>query len=59
MYLRGISVKKRWREINEIYNEKAKTGATNRYIWLKFIYPTYGISERQMYNILKHDDTLG
>ena len=58
MYLKGISVKKRWREINEIYNEKVKTGVTNRYIWLKFIYPAYGISERQMYNILKRDDTL-
>lgn len=58
MYIKANSVAKRWREINAIYNNHSKDGLTNREIWKRFIFPVYGISERQMYNILKRDDSL-
>lgn len=54
-----LSVEKRWREINAIYDEHIKNGMSNREIWRKYIYPIYGICERQMYTILKHDGALG
>lgn len=50
---RGVSYKKRVREINRIYDREAKRGVPNREIWRRYIYPAYGISERTYYNILK------
>ncbi len=52
------SAKKRWQEINAIYDKHSKDGLSNRDIWRNYIYPIYGICERQMYTILKHDGVL-
>lgn len=49
---RGISYNKRVTEINHIYDREAKHGLSNREIWRRFVYPKYGLSERQMYNVL-------
>lgn len=51
----GVSYKKRVLDINGIYDKYAKSGLSNREIWRRYIYPTYGLSERQFYNILKSD----
>lgn len=48
----GLSYKKRVTEINRIYDRFAKLGFSNREIWRRYIYPTYGLSERQFYNVL-------
>lgn len=48
----GLSYKKRVADINAIYDRYAKLGVPNREIWRRYIYPTYAISERQLYNIL-------
>ncbi len=50
---RGVSYRKRVAEINAIYDREAKYGLTNREIWRRYIYPKYGLSERQFYNVLK------
>lgn len=55
VYRPGVSYRKRVVEINNIYDRYAKTGLSNREIWRRYIYPTYGITERQFYNILKAD----
>ena len=39
-------------EVNEIYDEYAKTGLSNREIWRRYIYPIYGISEKTFYNYI-------
>lgn len=49
---RGISYKKRVKDINRIYDQYAKSGLSNRAIWLRYIYPVYGISERTFYNMM-------
>jgi hypothetical protein len=49
---RGVSYKKRVLEVNRIYGEHVPTGLSNREIWVRYIYPVYGISERTFYNIL-------
>lgn len=49
---RGISYKKRVKDINRIYDQYARSGLSNRTIWLRYIYPVYGISERTFYNIM-------
>lgn len=49
---RGISYKKRVADINRIYDRYARSGLSNRAIYLRYIYPVYGISERTFYNIM-------
>ena len=49
----GISYKKRVADTNRIYDQYAKQGVPNREIWLRYIYPVYGVSERTFYNLLK------
>lgn len=49
---RGMSYRKRVRDINRIYDEHAKSGLSNREIWRRYIYPEYCISERTFYNIM-------
>lgn len=49
---RGISYKKRVKDINRIYDQYARSGLGNRAIWQRYIYPVYGISERTFYNIM-------
>lgn len=48
----GLSYKKRVADINRLYDRFVKLGMSNREIWRRYIYPTYAISERQLYNIL-------
>lgn len=43
----------RVKAVNEIYDRHVKSGMSNRDIWLRYIYPQYGISERTLYNYLK------
>lgn len=50
---RGVSYKKRVRDINRIYDHHFKSVLSNREIWLRYVYPIYGISERTFYNILQ------
>lgn len=52
---RGRAAEKRAADINRIYDRYARTGLSNREIWRRYIYPVYGICERQMYSILKRD----
>ena len=52
MSLTGCSYAKRVKEVNEIYDEYAKTGLSNRAIWRKYIWPIYGISEKTFYNYI-------
>jgi len=40
-------------DINRIYDVYSKTGLSNREIWKRYIYPVYGLCERQFYNLLK------
>lgn len=49
---KGVSYRKRVKDINRIYDEQAKLGLSNREIWRRFIYPRWGICERAMYKIL-------
>lgn len=49
----GVSFLKRVEDINRIYDEQIKRGLTNREIWRRYIYPVFGLSERQFYNVLK------
>lgn len=50
---RGVSYQKRAQDVNRIYDEQAKLGLSNREIWLRHVWPKYGISERTFYNLLK------
>jgi len=50
---KGKSYAKRVADINQIYDTYVKTGLPNREIWKRYVYPTYGISERTFYNLLK------
>lgn len=52
MNFTGCSYAKRVKEVNEIYDEYAKTGLSNRAIWRKYIWPIYGISEKTFYNYI-------
>lgn len=52
-YRSGISYAKRVKEVNEIYDKHAKSGLTNREIYRRYIYPTFGITEATFYNYLK------
>lgn len=52
-YKSGQSYTKRVADINRIYDQYAKHGVPNREIWLRYIYPVYGICERTFYNLLK------
>lgn len=49
----GISYRKRVADINRIYDQYAPLGIPNREIWLRYVYPVYGVSERTFYNLLK------
>ncbi len=48
----GVSYRKRVADINQIYSEHLQSGLSNREIWLRYVYPVFGISERTFYNIL-------
>lgn len=50
---RGRSYARRVLDINAIYDKFVKTGLSNREIWIRYVYPQYGISERTFYNMLK------
>ncbi len=52
-YRSGFSYAKRVKEVNEIYDKHAKSGLTNREIYRRYIYPTFGITEATFYNYLK------
>lgn len=52
MNYKGYSYEKRVIEVNEIYDEYAKSGLSNREIWRRYIYPIYGISEKTFYNYI-------
>jgi len=49
---RGVSYRKRVADINRIYEQQARLGLSNREIWRRFVYPTYGLCERAFYKIL-------
>ena len=57
--LPGNSVRKRIREVNEIYDRYVRDGLSNREIWRRYVWPVYGISERTFYDYLMRDDRLG
>lgn len=50
---RGRSYEKRVADVNRIYDLYSRSGLPNREIWKRYIYPLYGICERQFYNLLK------
>lgn len=52
MNYKGYSYEKRVIEVNEIYDEYAKSGLSNREIWRRYIYPIYGITEKTFYNYI-------
>ncbi|MDY6206803.1 MAG: hypothetical protein SPI30_08700 [Prevotella sp.] len=52
---RGRAAEKRAADINRIYDYYCRTGLSNREIWRRYIYPAYGICERQLYKILKKE----
>lgn len=55
----GCSYAKRVREVNAIYDDKVKTGLSNREIWRRYVYPRYGITEKTFYNYLSaSSDTM-
>lgn len=56
--LPGNSVRKRIREVNEIYDRYVRDGLSNREIWRRYVWPVYGISERTFYDYLMRDDRL-
>lgn len=43
---------KRVADVNVIYGQHVGEGLSNREIWRRYIYPSFGISERTFYNIL-------
>lgn len=49
----GMSYRKRVADINRIYDRYAPLGVPNREIWIRYVYPVYGVSERTFYNLLK------
>lgn len=53
---KGRSHEKRIADVNRVYDQYSKTGLSNREIWKRYIYPVWGICERQFYNLLKLDD---
>lgn len=50
---RGTSYQKRVAEINAIYDKYNRMGLSNREIWRRYIFPLFGICERQFYYALK------
>lgn len=52
-YRNGCSYRKRVKEVNEIYDRHVKSGLSNREIYRRYIYPTFGITEATFYNYLK------
>ena len=50
--LPGNSVRKRIREVNEIYDRYVRDGLSNREIWRRYVWPAYGISERSFRNTI-------
>ncbi len=50
---RGVGYLVKVARINAIYDRYAKSGLSNREVWLRYIWPVYGISERTVYNMLK------
>ena len=49
----GISLSKRIKEVNDIYDANIHSGLSNREIWRRHIWPVYGISEATFYGYLK------
>ena len=52
---KGRSHEKRIADVNRVYEQYRKTGLSNREIWKRYIYPVWGLCERQFYNLLKKD----
>lgn len=50
---KGLSYKKRIADVENIYQNYARSGLSNREIWRRYIYPRFGISERTLYNLFK------
>ena len=48
----GRSYRLRVDAINRIYDRYARSGLSNREIFRRHIYPTFGICERTFYNIM-------
>ena len=48
-----MSYRKRVADVNRIYDQFSGLGLSNREIWIRHIYPKFGISERTFYNMLK------
>lgn len=48
--IRGCSYKARVIEINQIYDQHARSGLSNREILRRYIWPKYHIGERTFYN---------
>ena len=49
---KGLSYAKRVKEVNDIYDNYARTGLSNREIWRRYIYPQYAIAEKTFYNYI-------
>lgn len=56
--IRGISYRMRVKRVNEIYEEHAKDGLSNREILRRYIWPIYYISEKTFYNYLNQSFDL-
>ncbi|KAA6346421.1 hypothetical protein EZS27_006071 [termite gut metagenome] len=52
MIYKGLSYASRVKAVNEIYEQHAKSGLSNREIWRRYVYPVYFISEVTFYNYL-------
>lgn len=48
----GCSYAKRVKEVNDIYDNHARSGLSNREIWRRYIWPIYAISEKTFYNYI-------
>lgn len=53
-YRTGISYKLRVLFVVQTFEKHEKTGLSNRAIYRKYIYPTLGICEKTMYNMINH-----
>lgn len=50
--IKGMSYQMRVKRVNEIYNEHAKDGLSNREILRRYVWPLFYISEKTFYNYL-------
>ncbi len=50
--VKGYSYEARVKEVNEIYDQHARSGLSNREILRRYIWPKYRISEKTFYNYI-------